>query len=151
MDADVLAQAIATLDTVTREGVEALAAAKGLSIEDYVASGLAVIARHRREASDLTRIADAAERTLVRLGLIPEPPPWPGFRQKGRPGRYVSEEGSYEVTLCRVDGDDWEVATDVGYSCYGLTPRGAIESLCASLFVGSPERAAVAAILARVP
>jgi hypothetical protein len=120
----------------------------GYTRDHLIAHRQHMVAKHRRDAHRSAARADAIERASIRLGLIPEPPIWPGFERDG--DLWVTREGTVKIWLVRHPGDVWSVDAPEFDECYGFSPRGAIKSLCASLEPGSPSRAAVAAILARV-
>ncbi len=139
----------------TREEVDARIAESGLTTEEYVAEVQVGIARSREAAKAMLAASDAGTARLVRLGLIPEPPPWPDFEPCDIDGEafYESSEGGFRVLMWAFPhGAGWganfdDLSLDAGH---GLTVRGALESLCAVQEPHSSERAAVAAILARV-
>ncbi len=94
--------------------------------------------------------------------LLHEPQPWPQFEKIENDSDesdelWTTTEAGVEVTLCWVH-TDWcwcaEIDSkflDMAYVGHGSTPRAGLGRLCDILPVGSPERAAAIAVLARVP
>ena len=139
------------LGALTLDLVDAICDDRGMTREQFAEYHVSSAKLSREAAAALIRGADALDAALTRLGLIPEPPLWPGFERAG--DDWVTTEGGIRFELwhdrrmylwaaCAHDPIDARCA---------LTPRGALESLCASLLPNSPERAAVAAILTRRP